>query len=309
MFALPSESDTVAPTVASRQEVNGTGIEAPHWVIYGDKGSATAGPPPVAEIEGFNVFALSFLLLGGPWDKAQEWFALTADEKTTRKAEYAAAGIKLIVSAFGATDVPTTSGADAVATAKTMAAWVKDNQLDGIDVDYEDFAAMEAGTAEPWLISFTETLRAELPQGEYIVSHAPVAPWFTTSDKYPGGGYLKIHESVGASIDMYNLQFYNQGTAEYTDCAGLLDKSSDTWPGTALFEIIASGVDASKLVIGKPGTAGDATNGQMSADDLATCLETAKGKDWNGGAMVWQYPNADTEWIKTVRSKSWPVGA
>ena len=42
-----------------------------------------------------------------------------------------------MVSAFGSTDIPTTTGADPVATANTMAAWVKQYQLDGIDVDYE----------------------------------------------------------------------------------------------------------------------------------------------------------------------------
>ena len=42
-----------------------------------------------------------------------------------------------IVSAFGATDSPTSSGADAATTANTIAAWVKQYQLDGVDVDYE----------------------------------------------------------------------------------------------------------------------------------------------------------------------------
>lgn len=48
-----------------------------------------------------------------------------------------AAGIKLVVSVFGSTDAPTSSGADPVGTANTMAAWVKEFDLDGIDVDYE----------------------------------------------------------------------------------------------------------------------------------------------------------------------------
>ena len=53
------------------------------------------------------------------------------------KSQYAAAGIKLVVAAFGSTDVPTTTGADPVGTANTVAAWVKRYQLDGVDVDYE----------------------------------------------------------------------------------------------------------------------------------------------------------------------------
>ncbi|KAF9047088.1 glycoside hydrolase [Hymenopellis radicata] len=232
-------------------------------------------------------------MFSGAWDKAYEWTALTADERTAIKAEYDAAGIKLMVSVFGATDVPTTSGADPVSTAQTMAAWVKEYDLDGIDVDYEDFSAFSAGTAE-------------LPQGEYIITHAPVAPWFTPT-LYTGGGYLKVEEAVGSMIDWYNIQFYNQGTSEYTTCDGLLTASSSTWPETALFQIIANGVDGSKLVVGKPATTSDANNGYMEPSLLASCLATAKDQGWDGGAMVWQFPNADESWIKTVRSLSWPV--
>jgi chitinase len=77
------------------------------------------------------------LLTEGAFDKAAEWTQLTATQRATVKSQYAAAGIKIIVSLFGSTDVPTTSGADPIATANTMAAWVKQFDLDGVDVDYE----------------------------------------------------------------------------------------------------------------------------------------------------------------------------
>ncbi|KAK7061021.1 hypothetical protein VNI00_000756 [Paramarasmius palmivorus] len=125
--------------------------------------------------------------------------------------------------------------------------------------------------------------------------------------KYGGGAYLTVHNSVGSLIDWYNVQFYNQGTSEYTTCSNLLTTSSNTWPKTALFQIAASGVPLSKLVIGKPATTGDANNGYIDANTLATCLQTAKNQGWNGGAMAWQYPHAGSSWITTVRSKSWPV--
>ncbi|KAF8634561.1 hypothetical protein AX17_004151 [Amanita inopinata Kibby_2008] len=81
--------------------------------------------------------------------------------------------IKLVASVFGFSDTPT-SGADPVATANSFAAWVKQYNLDGIDVDYEDFNAFDKGdgSAESWLITFTQTLRAQLPQGQYILTHA-----------------------------------------------------------------------------------------------------------------------------------------
>lgn len=60
-------------------------------------------------------------------------------------------------------------------------------------VDYEDFGAINKadGSAENWLITFTQTLRAALPAGQYIITHAPVAPWF--SPIYTAGAYTKVH--------------------------------------------------------------------------------------------------------------------
>lgn len=81
--------------------------------------------------------ALSFLLINGAWDAAGSWATLTPEERATIKRRYATAGIKLIVSAFGSTDTPTSSGTDPVAVATTMGNWVKTNDLDGIDLDYE----------------------------------------------------------------------------------------------------------------------------------------------------------------------------
>ncbi|KAI0083913.1 glycoside hydrolase family 18 protein [Irpex rosettiformis] len=282
---------------------------APHFVVYSDKGtSGITGPPPPSQVNGFNVFALSFLLLEGAWDKAEEWTQLTAAQRTSIKQQYTDAGIKLIVSVFGSTDVPTTTHADPVGTANTIAAWVKQFDLDGVDVDYEDFNAFDAGdgSAENWLISFTTQLRSQLPAGQYILTHAPVAPWFSPNT-WGGGGYLAVHNAVGSLIDWYNVQFYNQGSTEYTTCSGLLTQSSSTWPGSALFQIASSGVPVSKLVIGKPATQGDASSGFMSASTLASCVAQAKNQGWNGGVMVWEFPDAAASWIATVRGSSWPV--
>ena len=77
------------------------------------------------------------MLISGPADQALEWAQISDSDRSSLKSEYADAGISLIVSAFGATDAPTTAGADAASTANTMAAWVQQYDLDGIDVDYE----------------------------------------------------------------------------------------------------------------------------------------------------------------------------
>ena len=81
--------------------------------------------------------ALSFLLTDGAFDQAAEWASLSSSQRTSIKQQYNDAGIKLIVSLFGSTDTPTSNNADPIATANTMAAWVKQYDLDGVDVDYE----------------------------------------------------------------------------------------------------------------------------------------------------------------------------
>ncbi|KAI0311744.1 glycoside hydrolase family 18 protein [Amylostereum chailletii] len=279
---------------------------APRFVVYSDL-FVSGAAPAVSEVTGFNTFALSFLLSSGPADQAQEWMSLSSDQRSTIKQQYADAGIAIIVSAFGSTEQPTTSGLDPVATANTMADWVKEFDLDGIDVDYEDFTAFNNadGPAEPWLASFTKQLRAQLPAGDFILTHAPVAPWY--SDAWSGGGYLAIDQAVGDLIDWYNVQFYNQGTDEYTTCDNLLNTSRGTFPGSALFEIAANGVDQDKLVIGKPATSGDASNGFIDPSTLAGCVAQAANKGWNAGVMTWEFPDGDSDWIETVRSQAFPV--
>lgn len=55
-----------------------------------------------------------------------------------------------------------------------MAQWVISMGLDGIDVDYEDFNAFDgsSGSAVTWIESFTRQLRVNLPQGQYLLTHA-----------------------------------------------------------------------------------------------------------------------------------------
>ncbi|KAG2050983.1 glycoside hydrolase family 18 protein [Suillus hirtellus] len=280
---------------------------APHFVIYSDKWvSGETGPPAVSEITGYNVFALSFWLISGPADQAEEWVELDNATRASYVTEYHDAGISLIVSAFGSSDAPTTEGYDPTTIANDLAAFVLEYDLDGVDIDYEDFDAMNAenGSAEDWLTTFTQVLRAALPQGQYILTHAPVAPWFSTS--YTSGAYLTVNANVGSLIDWYNVQFYNQGTTEYTTCTGLITESSTAWPGTSLFQIAAAGVSLDKLVIGKPATTADATNGYMNTTLLAQCVDMAYEQGWDAGVMVWEFPDAAASWIEAVRSLAFP---
>lgn len=48
--------------------------------------------------------AMSFLLASGSADQVTEWQTLTADQRSTIRSQYNAAGIALVASAFGGTE-------------------------------------------------------------------------------------------------------------------------------------------------------------------------------------------------------------
>ena len=118
--------------------------------------------------------ALAFLLSSGPSEQALAGQNLDANTKEQLKSKYNEAGIKIVVSAFGSVEQPTTAGVDPTKAAETMSQWVIDNGLDGIDVDYEDQDALASsdGEAVEWIITFTKTLRSKLPPGKYTIMHA-----------------------------------------------------------------------------------------------------------------------------------------
>ncbi|KAI0769741.1 hypothetical protein BD413DRAFT_604850 [Trametes elegans] len=289
--AVHASSSAPAPSSSASAEYGST----PAFVVYTDKatGETSFLPCPSSSV-------LSFLVISGPADQALAWQSLSDDQKAAIKNEYNAAGVSIIVSTFGATDAPTSGGADPVGTANWMAQWVLDNQLDGIDVDYEDLAAMNArdGSAEAWLVSFTETLRKKLPKGHYLLTHAPVAPWFSPVFNATGA-YLAVDQKAGDLIDW--------GEGVYTTCDGLLHTAGGDWPGSALLEIAGAGVDLNKLLIGKYAAAGDGATGFMEPAALAECVAQAKEHGWNAGIMTWQYPTADSTWIKTARGTAFPL--
>ncbi|KIM83828.1 glycoside hydrolase family 18 protein [Piloderma croceum F 1598] len=255
-------------------------------------------------MKGFNALILSFLLTSGPADQVRAWTQLSAQERADILTLYHAQGISIMVSAFGSTDTPTTDGVDPMASAKAVAAFVKEFDLDGVDVDYEDAVALSNGKAVQWLTTFTKTLRAALPT-DSLISHAPQAPNFGPT--VAQGGYLAVDAAVGHLIDWYNVQFYNQGAKEYIDCPGLLTKSSSNNPHTSVFEIAASGVELDKIAIGKPASTADASNGFMSTDLLAQCVAEAKGMHWAAGVALFQFSSNLAVWIETVRGKAFPI--
>ena len=116
------------------------------------------GLPGYAPTHKYNYVCLTFWTAQlGPLDAALLWnnsltyfgsgtFGSTsADIRKKIKEVFNSNGIKLMVSAFGATETPTTSGIDATDCALRLADFVKSNNLDGVDVDWEDTAAFQNG--------------------------------------------------------------------------------------------------------------------------------------------------------------------
>ena len=165
----------------------------PKFVVYSASAVGNDVLPPLKELEGFNVLYVSFapsvsslvltlaparnlgfLQCDGAHDQAQNWANLSASQREKLKEQYNHAGVSLVVTAFGANDLPATAGRDPTSAAESMAQFVQGNHLDGIDVDYEEVKLMQdkSGAAEAWVSTYTQALRSHLPKGQFILSHA-----------------------------------------------------------------------------------------------------------------------------------------
>lgn len=91
------------------------------------------------------------------------------------------------------------------------------------------------------------------------------------------------------------MQLCNQGQGTYDTCDGLFKTSPANMPGTSVNDIIASGFDASKIIVGKPGDTSDGANSYMSPSDLGSCISSLDRKP--AGVMAWQWAHAGADWI------------
>jgi hypothetical protein len=300
---------------------------APRYVSYGNyilSNNSIGTPDPSSSINGLTHFNLAFWVSnGGNASRAGDVYTGSGNadqwalgDPKVQKAivkEYNKYGIRLGVAAFGAFDKPQSSGNDPVALAITLAAFVRQNNLQGVDVDYEEFDYLTdwTGNGAAWLIKFITQLRASLPRPQFYISAAPVAPSFN-GKQWPNGFNL-VHEQVGQLIDYYNVQFYNQQGA-YSSCQTLLTKS-DVFLNSSVFELnTMQNVPLSMIVIGKPAHVEDAitytdpsTNAQ-SPDGYMTpalesqCLQQATGMGWRAGTSWWQYKGLLSDVIRPART-------
>jgi len=259
---------------------------------------------------GWNVIILAFYLSGGAADMAIAWQGVPADKKKSTVDAIHAKGGVVLVSFGGATDSP--FGHDANQLGQKVAQWAKDNYLDGVDFDLENFdSGFKGGSLNEqqtvdWVANLTNSARNTLGAGAFI-SHAPQSPYFgpvNATNTWAGktGGYTGVYKKA-TSINFFNVQFYNQGAGCYVDYSGLFEKSCNNFPSTSVSEIAKAGIPLEKIVVGKYIAQGDASNGWIPPATLHTYFgQAASNLGWKAGVMAWVYHDAasSSSWIHAV---------
>ncbi|KAJ7846297.1 glycoside hydrolase family 18 protein [Mycena leptocephala] len=302
------DTDTTSDSSFSRAvdsslSIRAASASAPHFAIY-----AIDSVPPASSLKGtFNVLLLAFLSgsTTGPSTTDPGVIQTWASMNAAQRQEYKDAGITVLVSLFGATPTPTTSNWNPTDTANIAATWIKANGVDGADVDYEDTLAMSAGKGEAWVITFTTELRKQLGD-KFIITHAPMAPWFGDSTGlYPGGAYRNIHQSVGSMIDWYNVQVKRNTLPP-------VERRLSCWTLTVLQRPPnpqQAKVPLNKIVIGKPAIQVDAGAGYIAPPTLSSCIQMVKKAPggWNAGISFWKYGDQAPQVMQEARKLAFPV--
>jgi len=243
---------------------------------------------------GYNVIILSFYMEGGPYDAAQTWQSIT-DAQRKDAIDYAHAhNASVMVSAGGATFDFAGAVKKGVDNAKEFCAaasnWAVKYSLDGVDFDMElppgAPGAFKDGTAINWLVACSLEARNILGD-DRLISHAPQAPYLGTWAG-PAMGYTAVYRQIPQAIDFLNIQFYNQGNL-YSSYETLF-VSNPSMPQTSIKEMNANGIPYEKLVVGKPITTGDASNGWADPCILYKWgLHAYTEFGWKAGYMGWMY--------------------
>lgn len=185
---------------------------------------------------------------------------------------------------------------DVTSLAAQIAAIVAQYNLDGVDLDYEDTAALgSSGSYDgvTFATTLTEALYHQLPADKRVITHAPQPPYLAPS--FENGPYLRILQQAGAYISWINLQFYNN--------PGFQDPAQITGLSGTPFVTSVTGLDqgvggvkwpAEQIVVGKPVAPQDAGSGYLPVETLVSEVITPLVDHYGarfGGVMGWQYYN------------------
>ena len=70
-------------------------------------------------------------------------------------------------------DKPITAGRDPIALARSLADWVRKNNMAGVDIDLEDNEAMNRNIAIPWIVGESKRGRTVLDRDDVELLNAP----------------------------------------------------------------------------------------------------------------------------------------
>ncbi len=178
--------------------------------------------------------------------------------------------------------------------AKSIARFIRENNLDGINIYWSDTAAflgVSGYNGVSFLANLTKSLRKYLPAPDYTISHT-THPLYL--EKGSGmDGYTKVMEQAGEDIDWLNIQFYD----------------NPPWCETPE-NIVSScrqycklpGISPEKLIVGLPVTPEDANCGYFPinkvVDNIISPLQTSQSF---GGIMNWQFSSdKDFSWATQI---------
>ena len=259
---------------------------------------------------------LAFMLAGQLWadhrDALSIWMTILNESDRQEVLDYAhSKGAKILVSLGGGTDHIDTAGGAILAGkgaeyADIGVQAVLDYGLDGLDFDLElspgNSQPFKSGAMHIFMNQALQTARQRLPK-PYVISHAPMGPYASTwagSDR----GYIKWMLENQDNVDFISVQYYNQNdyyTYETTF------KQSTMYPGSSVKELIEAGIHPEKVVVGKPLTANDASNGIIDVNTLAAWgCQAYEEIGFVGGYMTWMFRNdnvaASASWAAALNA-------
>ncbi|WOO80092.1 uncharacterized protein LOC62_03G003603 [Vanrija pseudolonga] len=294
LVAASPVAQAAAPAAAV--EKRGFSFSAPHYSLYINDLISYDAWPLADKIKPYNRVLLAFWESKGAQAAPASWQGFTDAQRAAIVQNYHDNGIAIMVSAFSDDDHIVSNKADPVATAQAIGAWVKKYNVDGVDIDYEDFAPLQNDQANAlsWLTSFHNELANQLPLSQYAISSTPSAWMYGSSFGGVNSVYCKLQGAVGSKISWYNFQLYNGQPGAWNTCENTYWNSAN--PAFLSVNQIsqACGIPLSQITIGKLWSQSDsATAG--SADELpnptdfATCLNQFKAQSNYPltGIMVW----------------------
>jgi hypothetical protein len=85
-----------------------------------------------------------------------------------------------------------------------------------------------------------------------------------------------VNTEINKTLNFYNVKYYNLGTSKYTTYEDIFIQSTGLYSNTSVQELVKSGIDVKKIIIGKPGIPSDISGtGWIDASFLGQYISKA----------------------------------